>query len=92
MRTGVKNKNLKRLQKHLIIKQRCGRRKRRGGFLNKHDFAYAGQDTVNQATKGLDMLAPKVIGQTLKEIDKIAEARIRQVINDGRQQIQKIVP
>ena len=62
MRTGVKNKNLKRLQKHLIIKQRRGRRKRRGGFLNRHDFAYAGQDTVNQATKGLDMLAPKVIG------------------------------
>ena len=92
MRTGVKNKNLKRLQKHLIIKQMRGRRKRRGGFLNRHDFAYAGQDTVNQAMKGLDMLAPKVIGQTLKEIDKIAEARIRQVINDGRQQIQKIVP
>ena len=92
MRTGVRNKNLKRLQKYLIKKQRRGRRKQRGGFLNRYDFAYVGQDTANQAMKGLDMLAPKVIGQALKEIDKIAEARIRQVINDGRQQIQKIAP
>ena len=40
--------------------------------------------------KGLDTLAPKVIGQASKEIDKIAKARIRQVINGGGQQIQKI--
>ena len=42
--------------------------------------------------KGLDMLAPKLINQTSKEIDKIAEVRIKQAINDGRQQIQKIAP
>ena len=89
MRKSVRNKNLKRLQKYLNKKQRRGRRKLRGGFLNIYDFAYAGQDTVNQATKGLDTLAPKVIGQASKEIDKIAEARIRQVINDGGQQNSK---
>ena len=90
MRTSVRNKNLKRLQKYLNKKQRCGRRKQRGGFLNRYDLANDGRDTVNQAMKGLDMLAPKVIGQASKEIDKIAEARIRQVINDGGQQIQKL--
>ena len=42
--------------------------------------------------KGLNTLAPKLINQTSKEVDKIAEARIRQVINDGGQQIQKIAP
>ena len=73
-------------------KQRHGRRKQRGGFLNRCDFAYAGWDTVIQAMKGLDTLAPKVIGQASEEIDKIAEARIRQVINDGGQQLQKIAP
>ena len=83
MRTSVRNKNLKRLQKYLNKKQRCGRRKRRGRFLNRYDFAYVGQDTVNQAVKGLDTLALKVFGQASKEIDKISEARIRQVINDG---------
>ena len=36
------------------------------------------------------MLAPKLINQTSKEIDKIVEARIKHVINNGGQQIQKI--
>ena len=90
MSTSVKNKNHKRLQKYINKKQRRGRRKQLDGFLTIYDFAYAGQDTVNQAMKGLDMLAPKVIGQASKEIDKIAKARIRQVINGGGQQIQKI--
>ena len=42
--------------------------------------------------KGIDSLAPKLIGQTSREIDKIGEARIKQVLNDGGQQIQKIAP
>ena len=42
--------------------------------------------------KELDSLAPKLIGRTLKEIHQIAEARIREVINNGGQQIQKIAP
>lgn len=42
--------------------------------------------------KSLDSLAPNLIGQASKEICKIAEARIRQVINDDGQQIQKIAP
>ena len=46
---------------------------------------------VNQVIKSLDTLAPKLINQTSKEIDEIAEARIKQAINDGGQQIQKII-
>ena len=92
MRTSARNKNLKRLQKYLKKKQRRGKRKQCGGFLIRCDFAYAERDTVNQAMKGLDTLAPKVIGQASKEIDKITEARIKQVINNGGQQIQKIAP
>ena len=42
--------------------------------------------------KGLNTLAPKLINQASKEVHKIAEARIRQVINDGAQQIRKIAP
>ena len=42
--------------------------------------------------KGLDSLAPKLINQTSGEIDEIAVARVKQVINDGEQQIQKITP
>ena len=36
------------------------RRGKYGGFLKRYDFAYAGQDTANQAMKGLDSLAPKL--------------------------------
>ena len=50
------------------------------------------QDTVNQAMKDLDNLAPSLINQASKEIDKIAEGKIRQVINSGGQQIQKTTP
>ena len=92
MRTSVRNKNLKRLQKYLNKKQRLGKRKQPGGFLSRYDFAYAGRDTINQTMKGLDTLSPKLINQASKEIDKIAEARIRQVINSGGQKIQKITP
>ena len=105
MRTSVRNQNFKRLQKYLNKKQRRGRRKQRGGFLNRYDFAYAGQETSNainqenkcrktrnQAMKSLDNLAPKLINQASKEIDKIAEVRIKQVINSGGQQIQKMAP
>ena len=42
--------------------------------------------------KGPDNLAPKLSNQASKEIDKIGEAWIRQVINNGGQQIQKIAP
>ena len=92
MGTSIRIKNLKRLQKYRNKKQRRGRRKQRGGFLNRYDFAYANRVTVNQAMKGLDTLAPKLINQASKEIDKIVEARIRQVINSSGQQIQKIAP
>ena len=71
MGTSVRNKNLKRLQKYLNKKQRRGRRKHGGGFLNSYDFAYAGRDIVNQAMKGLDTLAPKLINQASKEMTKL---------------------
>ena len=60
------------------------RRQQSGGFLNRYNVAYAGRDTVNTAMKGLDNLAPKLISQTSKEINKITEARIKQAINCGR--------
>ena len=60
--------------------------------MNRHNFAYAGRDTVNQTLKNLNNTAPKLISQTSKEVSKIVEARIKQVINDDGQQIQKITP
>ena len=79
MRASARTKHLTRPEKHLLKSRSRARRQRRsqhGGFLNRHDFAYAAGDNDNQAMKGLDSLAPKLIRQTLKEIDTIAEARI----------------
>ena len=93
MKGRTRTQYLKRLQKYQKCKQRRTKKQQSGGFLNKYDFfSYAGTETFNQAMEGLGSLAPKLIKQTLKEVDKIGEARIRQVINDGGQEIQKIAP
>ena len=67
-------------------------RQQLGRFLNRYDFAYAGRDAVNQELKGLDTIAPKLINQTSKELDRVAEARIRQLINKGDKQVKNIAP
>ena len=54
--------------------------------------AYAGRETVNQTFKNLDTSLPKLIDKTLKKVDKIVEARIRQVISAGSQQVEKVTP
>lgn len=52
-------------------------RHQREGLLNRHNFVYAQRDTFNQAMKGFDILAPNLINQVSKEVDHVAEARIR---------------
>ena len=60
-----------------------GRKRQRGGFLNRYDFAYAGRDTVNQASKHLNVLAPKLVDQITNRaktgLDKISATRIEQI-------------
>ena len=92
MRQKTAQYYLRKIQKYRKYNHRRTKRQQRGGFSNRYDFTYAGRDTVNQAFKNLKNTAPKLISQTSKEVDKIAEARIKQVINDGGQQIQKIEP
>ena len=62
---------------------RHGRKRQRGGFLNRYDFAYTGRDTVNQAAKHLDTLAPKLVDQLMNRattgLDKISVKRVEQI-------------
>ena len=62
---------------------RHGRKRQRGGFLNRYDFAYAGRDTVNQAAKHMDTLAPKLVDQLMSKatagLDKISAKRVEQI-------------
>ena len=67
----------------MIISDMVGNNKEAGGFLNRYDFAYAGRDTVNQATKNLDQLAPKLLDQLMNRtttgLDNISAKRIEQI-------------
>ena len=52
------------------------RKRQHGGFLKHYDFAYAGRDVVNQATK----VAPGVIKAATNDINNIATDRINQIM------------
>ena len=58
-------------------------RRRQSGFLNRYDFAYAGRNTVNQAAKHLDTLAPKLVNQLMSKatigLDNITDKRVEQI-------------
>ena len=92
MRQKTAQHYVSKIEKYRKYNRWRTKRQERGGFLNRHDFVYTGRDTVNQAFQNLNNTAPKLISQTSKEVDKIAEARIRQVINDAGQQVQKTAP
>ena len=56
-----------------------GRKKQEGSLLSRYDFAYAGRDTVNQASKQLNVLAPKLLDQLKAGLDKVSANRINQL-------------
>ena len=76
------------------LRQKRIRRKKiqRGGFLNRYDFTYAGQNTINQAFKYLDKIAPPLIQNLFAELKKIPEQKIRQIITHDRAELRKIGP
>ena len=72
-------------------KQKNSNKKRyrqRGGFLNRYDFAYAGQDAVNQAAK----VAPRVIKAAANNINAVATDRINQIITQGGKEMERVLP
>ena len=44
------------------------RKRQRGGFLNRYDFAYAGRDAVSQASKELERIGPGLIKKAIEEL------------------------
>ena len=71
-------------------------RRQRGGFLNRYDFAYAGKDTVNQAAKHLNSLAPQLVNQLMDRattgLDKVTAKRVEQLSRETGQTLKKIAP
>ena len=64
------------------------RRRQTGGFLSRYDFAYAGRDVVDQASK----VAPGIISKAAADINKIAIQRIDQAIRNGGAEIEHVAP
>ena len=89
LKQSISNVNTKQQQRKLKRPRKkgkklyCGREKRQtGGFLNQHDFVYAGRDTVNQAAK----VATGVIKNASNELNNIANERINQIITQEKRQ------
>ena len=79
------------MRRQLRSRRRPVRRKRqKGGFLNRSDFAYAGRDTINQAFKNLDKSAPPLINNLSAELSKILEQNLRSK-NRAEQNLDKSV-
>ena len=68
----MKKYTLKKRKKRKTRRTVYQKRKQKGVFLNSYDFAYAGRDTVNQATK----VALRVIKSAGNKINNITQQRI----------------
>ena len=87
----MRRRKTKRTRSKKVYQKHCtnqGQKRQRGGFLNRYDFAYAGRDTVNQATK----VAPGVVKVATNDINKIAEQRINQIISEGGREMERVLP
>ena len=76
--TGKKKKAIQK-RKTTLSKSNRRRLRQLGGFLNQYNFAYAGRDVVNQATK----VVPDIIKAATKDINAVATDRINQIISQG---------
>ena len=72
--------------------RRKKRRRQKGCFLNRYDFAYAGRDVVNQAFKNLDKTAPALIQNVKGELNDVLQQRIHQLITKGIVQLKEVGP
>ena len=67
-------------------------RRQRGGFLTRHDFEYAGQDTINTGLNTLKRMVPGLIENAENKIGKVTEKRIAQVISQGGKELERVSP
>ena len=58
------------------VRKRRKNKKQTGGWLNRHDFAYAGRDTMNQAVKDLDHRVPIILKKVSGVAGKVLQRKI----------------
>ena len=83
-----------KVQKKEAITEKLGRvdqknkKNKKGGFLSRYDFAYAGRDVVNHAGK----VAPGVIKQGTNDVDLMVKNRLNHAITSGGAEIERVLP
>ena len=79
---------MKRKQRKRKPRKKYRKRTQTAGFLNRHDFIYAGRDTVNQVGK----IAPRIIKNTTKEIKDLVQQSVSQIISQGGKEVERVLP
>ena len=64
----------------------------KGWAFKQNNFANAGRDTVNQVLKNLNEIAPGLIKDLSKELNKITEQRVQQLLDQGEQKSKTVGP
>ena len=66
------------------------RRRQTGGFLSRYDFAYAGRDSVNQAARHINKIAPRFINQTVNRVGEQTMRVAPRLINQASHRLDSI--
>lgn len=74
------------------IKKSKRRRKQNGRWLNKYDFVYTGRGAANTGVDAFNGIAPGLMKISSREIDLIAEKRIKRFIKEGWREVQIVTP
>ena len=85
-------RNKQRHKRRHLRSKRVKRKRQKGGFLNRYGFPYAERDTVNQASKNLNETAPGPIKDFSKELNKITEQRVQQLLDQDEQKLKTVGP
>ena len=83
----TKNKETIKKKKKLYTTNQRHKRKY-GGFFNCYDFVFAGINAVNQAAK----VTRSVIKAATNNINKVSQKRINQIISQGGQEVERMLP
>ena len=86
--TGYRGSTRRKRETGKISGKKRRRRRQTGGFSSRYDFAYAGRDVVDQASK----VALGIISKAAADINKIAKQRIDQAIRNGGAEIERVAP
>ena len=68
------------------------RKKRRGGFLNRNNFAQAMRNAVNTGLSTIEIIDPSFTENAKQKIGKATEKRVVQIIGQSEKELERVTP